>query len=124
MARTLTASDRKTLIKLASTLPVGSPERKVILAGLSKQGGLPDGNLPDGWADAYLRWFDGVVGLVGDLDGGMVERLSAAISGNTGYPRSARKEVRKVISDFESRLLKKMDSWDREQKSMGVAFKE
>ena len=36
MARTLTASDRKSLIRLASTLPKGSPERKAILAGLSK----------------------------------------------------------------------------------------
>ena len=30
------SSDRKTLIRLASSLPVGSPERKAILAGLSK----------------------------------------------------------------------------------------
>ena len=36
MARNLTASDRSRLIKLASTLPTGSPERKAILAGLSK----------------------------------------------------------------------------------------
>ena len=36
MARTLTASDRKSLIRLASTLPVGSPERKAILAGLGR----------------------------------------------------------------------------------------
>jgi hypothetical protein len=32
--RTLTASDRSALIKLASSLPAGSPERKAILAGL------------------------------------------------------------------------------------------
>ena len=31
-----TASDRKALIRLASSLPVGSPERKTILAGISK----------------------------------------------------------------------------------------
>ena len=36
MARNLTASDRKTLIKLASTLPKGSPERKAVLAGLGR----------------------------------------------------------------------------------------
>ena len=36
MSRTLTASDRKSLIRLASTMPVGSPERKAILNGLSK----------------------------------------------------------------------------------------
>jgi hypothetical protein len=32
--RRLTASDRSALIKLASSLPAGSPERKAILAGL------------------------------------------------------------------------------------------
>ena len=32
MSRTLTASDRRSLIRLASTMPVGSPERKAILA--------------------------------------------------------------------------------------------
>ena len=36
MARTLTASDRKSLIRLANTLPKGSPERKAILAGLER----------------------------------------------------------------------------------------
>ena len=36
-ARSLTASDRSALIRLASTMVVGSPERKAILAGLSKQ---------------------------------------------------------------------------------------
>ena len=36
MARTLTASDRSALLKMASKMPVGSPERKAILAGLSK----------------------------------------------------------------------------------------
>jgi hypothetical protein len=34
MSRTLTAQDRASLIKLASSLPSGSPERKAILAGL------------------------------------------------------------------------------------------
>ena len=36
MSRTLTASDRKRLIKMASTMPVGSPERKAILKSLGK----------------------------------------------------------------------------------------
>ncbi len=36
MSRSLTASDRTALIRLASSLPKGSPERKVILAGLKK----------------------------------------------------------------------------------------
>ena len=36
MARTLTSSDRKGLIRLASSLPKGSVERRAILAGLKK----------------------------------------------------------------------------------------
>jgi hypothetical protein len=40
MSRSLTASDRASLIRLASTLPAGSAERKAILAGLKKAGGL------------------------------------------------------------------------------------
>lgn len=36
MSRKLTASDRKTLIRLASTMEKGSPERKAILGGLKK----------------------------------------------------------------------------------------
>lgn len=36
MSRTLTASDRSALIRLASAMPSGSPERRAILAGLSK----------------------------------------------------------------------------------------
>lgn len=39
MPRTLTAQDRASLIRLASSLPAGSPERKAILAGLSKSAG-------------------------------------------------------------------------------------
>ena len=36
MSRSLTASDRSALIRLASTLPKGSKERKAILAGLKE----------------------------------------------------------------------------------------
>ena len=36
MAKILTATDRKSLIRLASTMAVGSPERRAILAGLKK----------------------------------------------------------------------------------------
>lgn len=39
MSRILTASDRKNLVRLASELPKGSPERKAILAGLQKAAG-------------------------------------------------------------------------------------
>lgn len=40
MSRALTASDRSNLIRLASSLPAGSAERKAILAGLSKTSSL------------------------------------------------------------------------------------
>lgn len=36
MPRTLTASDRSRLIKLASAMPAGSPERRAILTGLKR----------------------------------------------------------------------------------------
>ncbi len=34
MSRTITASDRKSLIRLAASLPKGSEERRAVLAGL------------------------------------------------------------------------------------------
>ena len=36
MSRSLTASDRASLVRLASSLPSGSPEKKAILASLGK----------------------------------------------------------------------------------------
>ena len=42
MSRTLTAADRKRLIKMASTMAVGSPERKAVLKGLSKSAASVD----------------------------------------------------------------------------------
>ena len=38
MSRTLTASDRKSLIRLAASLPKGSEDRRAILAGLKTAG--------------------------------------------------------------------------------------
>ncbi len=40
--KTLTASDRSALIRLASTLPRGTAERKAILAGLRKVSSAPE----------------------------------------------------------------------------------
>jgi hypothetical protein len=42
MARNLTSSDRASLIRLASSMPVGSPQRKAILAGLAQTSLTPD----------------------------------------------------------------------------------
>lgn len=46
---TLTASDRVSLIRLASSLPKGSAERKAILTGLKNAGceKLPEGKMRD-----------------------------------------------------------------------------
>jgi hypothetical protein len=43
MPKTLTASDRSSLIKLAHSMEKGSEERKAILAGLKKAGPTPKG---------------------------------------------------------------------------------
>jgi|SaaInlV_100m_DNA_2_1039680.scaffolds.fasta_scaffold11685_2 hypothetical protein len=49
--KTLTTSDRKALIRLASTMPVGSADRKTILKGLSRSRAVAAGttllNLPE-----------------------------------------------------------------------------
>ncbi len=47
MARTLTASDRKRLIKMASTLPAGSEERRAILAAFAHSGTAPENQAED-----------------------------------------------------------------------------
>ncbi len=47
MARTLTAADRSALIRLASTIPAGSKERKAILKGLSKSSGVVPWHMPE-----------------------------------------------------------------------------
>ncbi len=51
--KTITASDRKTLIRLASSLPVGDETRKAILTGLAQTreaGRSWDGSQPQGAA--------------------------------------------------------------------------
>tara|TARA_B100001094_G_scaffold258136_1_gene257859 strand:+ start:5939 stop:6361 length:423 start_codon:yes stop_codon:yes gene_type:complete len=54
--KTITASDRKSLIRLAATLPKGSPERRVVLAGLSKSAYGGRGPV---WTEALeRRWND------------------------------------------------------------------
>ena len=42
MSRTLTAADRSALIRLASTMEKGSPERKAILRGVQRTASLPE----------------------------------------------------------------------------------
>ena len=74
MSRTLTAADRSALIRLASTMPVGSTERRAILAGLSHKatetinrlamsGHMPD-NAPDWVKSSKSKRLESV-----DMDG-------------------------------------------------------
>lgn len=59
MSRTLTASDRSALIRLASAMPVGSPERKAILAGLKQAGEfLQPGSSVEAGSVRYHRYMD------------------------------------------------------------------
>jgi hypothetical protein len=51
MSRTLTASDKSALIRLASSLPAGSAERKAVLAGLKKA--AAEGTLLSRWNSAH-----------------------------------------------------------------------
>jgi hypothetical protein len=68
--RRFTASDRSALIKLASSLPAGSSERKAILAGLERVGGVVPDQLQylmnelqhvQGVSNVYVKetWSDG-----------------------------------------------------------------
>ena len=57
MSRTLTASDRSSLIRLASTLPVGSPERKAILAGLAQTKVAAADLVDETYRAVRDRWF-------------------------------------------------------------------
>lgn len=59
MSKILTASDRSALIKLASTLPKGSGERRAILAGLRVAGGGPKWEKA---TDKLIQEFEGLVG--------------------------------------------------------------
>ncbi len=60
MSRNLTASDRSALIRLASTMPVGSAERRAILESItsrSRRASLYDRNLVDAAVDlVYKDW--------------------------------------------------------------------
>lgn len=51
MSHTLTAQDRASLIRLASSLPVGSEERKVILAGLEKSASMMGNDILNSFVD-------------------------------------------------------------------------
>jgi hypothetical protein len=99
MSRKLTASDRNTLIRLASTMEKGSEERKAILAGLSKsaraRGPIYVDVLEDRWND--LHDFERA------LDGAAQEYdVAASYSGGKG--RKDAQKMLKMINDLKEAL--------------------
>lgn len=57
MSRTLTAADRSALIRLASALPVGSVERRAILAGLTASSKSDSWSVPGFKHEFRLVWY-------------------------------------------------------------------
>jgi hypothetical protein len=56
MSRTITAQDRSALIRLASALPKGSPERRAILAGLAGKQTLTGSARDPWWAKVWAMY--------------------------------------------------------------------
>ena len=106
----VSVQDRKTLIRLASAMPVGSAERRAILAGLSKTAGIEEQYLGI-FAEAVDKhldvWFDkdrstgGYVGFEGSRMGRHVIRLSAPRPGKMLVER----EWSPDVNDFEEERI-------------------
>jgi hypothetical protein len=104
MPRVLTAADRKSLIRLASSLPKGSPEKKAILAGLAKTKtgawkSRPPAKAPSGYDWGYIDadfWglYDSV-GEVGGISLGHDGRYQVYLQGDNphGPPRKSPEEA-------------------------------
>ena len=90
MSRSLTASDRKNLIRLASTMPKGSQERRAILAGLKK-------------ASSY---FGDVYAVIGE-DPDLADRILRGLERNFSYTDDRRerdkleREAEKIRREIE-----------------------
>ena len=91
MSRKITASDRKSLIRLASSLPQGSDERRAILAGLKKVG--------DAWAGA--TGFQ--VGRIEEYEGDWV-LLVSTFNGNDEVYASLITEDEEGVQDWKKPL--------------------
>ena len=76
MARTLTASDRRSLIRLASTMDPGSPERRVILVGLAKRAAESFDSFESG--DVYRREAFSLIEKLGRRHGIEVNKVTTA----------------------------------------------
>lgn len=76
MSRPLTAADRSSLIRLASTLPIGSSERRAILAAMDS-----DRERTPIFRDPYYRMMDGVISMKNAVDGTR-DRMLAQLMAN------------------------------------------
>ena len=98
MSRKLTASDRNSLIRLASAMEKGSPERKAILAGLSKSA-RASGPIEDALEDKWNSLHDFEYA----LDRAAREYdVAASYSGGKG--RKDAQKMLKMINDLTEAL--------------------
>ncbi len=118
MARNITASDRKSLIRLASTMPKGSPERKAILAGLSRSARMA-------WSsDSGPEWFRAFLKGYAKWGGGRVRGKTVIdFSDNVGKATS-RFDFREWSRDYTSKKLTEHHSYDSGSDSFSIMVSE
>ena len=106
----ISTQDRKTLIRLASSMPVGSAERRAVLAGLSKTSGIEEQYLGI-FAEAVDKYLDvlfdkdrsigGYVGFEGSRMDRHVIRLTSPRPGKMLVER----EWSPDVDDFEEERI-------------------
>ena len=126
MARNLTASDRKSLIRLASTLPAGSEERKAILAGLEKSAAR-DLNFTNEFNSLADHYVIATAGFVASLTGGRASGIGDVSWPDGSYisieldPHSVpfMVNVRGSVRPFQSAVYKASSTAKHIAKKMG-----
>jgi hypothetical protein len=109
-------TDRKALIRLASVLPVGSPERKVILVGLQKQA-APDWKalLSNTSGNAFEKaLLDQLPSLSAQVEMG-VEAFAKAMAKSWDGSRSGNEDEKdlKMWIDELDMAVKAIEQWQR-----------
>jgi hypothetical protein len=115
-----TAADRKVLIRLASDLPVGSPERRAVLTGLQKQAAKSDADdwqflLPNVHGKAFEK---AVIDELPSLDSRItmgVEAFAEAVAESWNGSRSGEETLEDLEVWFNelSMALKAIEKWQR-----------
>jgi hypothetical protein len=114
MSRTLTAQDRASLIRRASSLPAGSAERKAILAGLGKTASATKATV------GFVPRFGLLVQLPGsqvltialnegdlrDLMQGMSVSTDVGMPANDETPAYVQKEVNTAINELRGAVAR------------------